>query len=185
MNWMEQHYSFPYDMSVNHSEQLLTFIIDMRWTAFTLQLKSRFHWEEPQLLQHLPSIIGQRTLLRLELLDVTLSQLVNQFRQLIKYTFLHLRLACDHKHPFYMIIARSPNLKTFLCLMINQIDPYMISIGTNNGSLHGVHNSLKMTQVQSLLSQMSTLRHLKIVTSSADMTDGCRWEELIKSKLPR
>ena len=161
-------------------------------TSLTLQLKSRFYLEEPQFLQHLSSIIDQRTLVRLELLDVNPSRLINQFRQPMKYKFLHLRLACDQKHPFDMIIDRSPNLKAFVLddksdrpiHFLYRTEQWFSASGLRLTSLTLLKFSLRMIQVQSLLSRMPSLRHIKIVTSSADMTSGSRWEELIKSKLP-
>ena len=44
--------------------------------------------------------------------------------------------------------------------------------------------SMQMDELQSLFSQTPSLRHLKVVIRSHDMTDGSRWEEIIKSQLP-
>jgi hypothetical protein len=62
----------------------------------------------------------------------------------------------------------------------------MFAVHKKIGSLHRVHESLlsmQMDELQSLLSQTPSLRHLKVVIRSHDVIDGSRWEEIAKSQL--
>ena len=163
-------------------------------TLTSLTVRSRFHFylEEPQLVEHLSSIIGQPTLRRLELLDAKLSHLANQCQCPMKYRFQHLTMTCYLGQPSGELIALSPDLTT---LVLDEKSSRLTSLQYECGqwfstpcrrltSLTLLNFSLQMTQMQSILSETPSLRHLAIVTRSRYMIDGSRWEEIIKTKLP-
>ena len=162
-------------------------------SLISLTLDSTFcNTEEHQLIsQHLASIIGQSTLLRLRLLSTDLCMLIDRLEWPVQCKLHYLTMRFFKKNQVAEILLRAPDLQT-------------LDLGTTMGytfhdyndaadisfALHSQLTSLIISSRQQslevilpLLSSTPCLRHLKIVHTVVELLAGFRWEEFIKLKL--
>ena len=163
-------------------------------TSLIIQLRSIRYTPPEEIAQNLLSIIGQPSFVRLELfLDDQQSSLIREVKSPVPCKLQCLKIRWKTLTGVPEMIAGSPDLET-LVLKCEKRDPFrsdklkgrdllsapcprLISLTLSN-------SFLEMDKVESILSQMPSLRHLKIITDSLDTMDGCRWEEMIKIQLP-
>ena len=164
-----------------------------RCSLTSLVVHSRFNSAVSEKIgQHLSAVISQPSLIRLELLTTQLCDLLAKCEWSVQCRLRYLKMACDTEKPVSKMIAVSPDLETLVLDDASVSSSYHLyppkewfaKPCPRLTSLTLLNFFLPMNQVQSILSQTPSLRHLKIVTRSLDMVDGSRWEELIKSKLP-
>jgi hypothetical protein len=91
-----------------------------------------------------------------------------------------------------MMLAHSPQLETLVLGEESDVisrdlptPTYWFSTPPSRlTSLTLFNPTLNINELLSAVSNTRSLRHLKIVTSSLDIINGSRWEELIKTELP-
>ena len=138
------------------------------------------------------SILAQASLVHLELLDSYLCGAIDQCHWLGQYQMRYLRMDFFGTEIFSKVIAGSPHLQTLAFdERVNQLSYFRqqpevwFSIPCPRlTSLTIWHFSLSMDKLESALPQTPSLRHLLITSSSLEMIDGYRWENLIKTELP-
>ena len=150
--------------------------------------------EEQELVHHLSLIIGQPALLHLELLSDYVSYLLTKLKWPVQFKLRYLRVKSNIPEQISKIITASPDLETLVVDEGNdrysyvyhghRAEEWFSTLCPRLISLTLWNLSLKMGGLQSALSQTPSLRHLKIITSSSDMMDESRWENLIENKLP-
>lgn len=181
-------------LHIGHYElrSVLKHAVKLSLISLILQPRSYHTLNELEIAQHLLSIMVQPTLRRLELLDMKIDYLIALLQQPIEFKFQYLRMEYYDQGPCCEIIARSPNLKT---LVLDQTARSTAPFKYQNPKwfstpyrelvfLTMANFSLFMSQAELILSQMLSLRHLKIITRPSDVFNGSQWEELIKTKLP-
>ena len=162
-------------------------------TSFTLRHRAQ-RCELPnlrELLGHLSSIIGQPTLLRLELLSDALDLLIHPLEWPSRSPLRFLRVACDTRLPLSKILDRLPDLKTLVLhdksvsrnSFPTVFDEVSSAFYPRLTSLTISHTNLLPNYVQALLSHSPSLAYLKITGFCDLMIDGTSWEVLIKTKL--
>jgi hypothetical protein len=163
-------------------------------TTLMLHKTSSINISEKRVIaRRLASIIAQPSFLHLELsLGEDQSSLIEEVKWPVPCKLRYLRISWGMTIALPKIIAGLPELET---LVLEHERPYFLSSSHLNGedflstsssrltSLTLSHCCLEMDEVQSVLSQTPSLRHVKVVISPIYMTDGSRWEQLIKSKL--
>jgi hypothetical protein len=90
------------------------------------------------------------------------------------------------------IIAGSPHLETLalgeetgqFVYYYHQAQEWFSTPCPRLTSLTLKNFTMQIDKLQSALSQTPSVRYLKIITSSLEMIDGSRWEQMIKTKLP-
>jgi hypothetical protein len=147
--------------------------------------------ESAQIIEHLSSIIGQPSLVRLGLRDDRLSRMMDRCQWPVQCKLRYLRMQGDTGKTVSRMINRLPDLET-LALYNRSESLIRFSCGPEDWfsascprltSLTLLSFSLDTDELQSAFSHTSSLRHLKIITSSHDLINGSRWEQLIKTQL--
>lgn len=145
-----------------------------------------------QIVQLLLSIISQPTLLRLDLLNEQLCDLIDHIEWPTHSKLRYLRMQCGTGQRLSEILDRSSNLerlilgedlRRFSCFPL-ATEASFFSLYPYLTSLVSSHCTLSIDIIQSLLSHTPSLTYLKIISIDFYMMDGCRWEDLIKTKLP-
>jgi hypothetical protein len=147
---------------------------------------------QEQIVQHLLLIIGQPTLMRLELLNEHLCNLVDRIEWPTQSKLRCLRIQCSTGKRLSEILDRSSDLER---LMLGEdLRRFACSSRTTEASffspyprltsLVSSYCALPMDTLQSLLCHTPSLTYLKIISIDYDVMDGSRWEDLIKTKLP-
>ena len=147
---------------------------------------------EEKIVQHLSAILSQPSLTRLELLTVDLSNLMKKFQSPIQWKLRYLHMASCKDKQLSKMIAGSPQLEMLEFGDETQLSVYyyhqaqewfstpcprLISLTLKNFIL-------QIDKLQIALLQTPCLRYFKIITSSLEMMDGSRWEQMIKTQLP-
>ena len=161
-------------------------------TSLTVQTRSDSFPYQQQTIQHLSSIIGQPTLLRLELRDRTLCRLIDQMKRPAKCKLRYLTMECSSVGQGFQILEYATDLEGLVLDETFRRNPrcgfheedFLIRLSPRLTSLTLCDCSLSMNAVESLLSQTPSLRHLKLTSYEDFVIDGSRWEQLIKTKLP-
>ena len=159
-------------------------------TSLTLHSQFKDSAEKREMFEHLSSIIGQRTLIRLALLTYDLSMLMDQLEWPGQSKLQYLRKVCDTQRPISKLLDRLPNLET---LVLNEDLKRVFSSGpvadvfssaySRLVSLTISHRFHLINSVRSLLSHTPSLIYLKITATRNSMIDWFCWEDLIKTKL--
>ena len=159
-------------------------------------LRRRLKWYEPpakkEIVENLSPINGQSILLRLDLLSNDLSVLINELEWTSQSKLRSLRLATDSQLQLFKVLDRLPHIETLL-LPDNSEETYSFCV-LSEGAFSTIHPRLTSVTIshkhtlpyyaRAPLSHTPSLTYLKISGTSDPMTDGFRWEELIKTKLP-
>ena len=145
-----------------------------------------------QIVQLLLSIISQPTLLRLELLNEQLCDLIDHIEWPTHSKLRYLRMQCNSEERLSEILDHSSDLerlmlgedlRRFSCFS-RATEASVFSQYPRLTSLASSHCTLPMDTIQSLLCHTPALTYLKIISIDCYMMDGRRWEDLIKTKLP-
>ena len=161
-------------------------------TSLTLDSRWCNTREQQRIAEHLASIIGQRTFLRLQLLSKCLCMLVGRLEWPAQCKLQFLKLEFFTEEQVDEILLRAPDLQT---LVLGTQVEFALNHGNDaeeiSYTLHPRLTSLtvssrgdSMDTIWSLLSSTPSLRHLRIISIGVNWLDGSRWEELIKTKLP-
>ena len=147
---------------------------------------------EEKIVQHLSAILSQPSLTRLELLTVDLSNLMKKFQSPIQWKLRYLHMASCKDKQLSKMIAGSPQLEMLelgdetqqSVYYYHQAQEWFSTPCPRLTSLTLKNFILQTDKLQIALSQTPCLRYFKIITSSVEMMDGSRWEQMIKTKLP-
>jgi hypothetical protein len=160
-------------------------------TSLTLCSQFKVSAVEREIFEHLSSIIGQPTLVRLGLLAYDLSMLMDLLEWPGRFELRYLRKVCDTQRPISKILDRFPNLETFVLdeglkrvFSSSPVAEVFSSVYSRLISLTISHRFDLINSVQSLLSHTPSLIYLKITATHNSMIDWFHWEDLIKTKLP-
>ena len=142
--------------------------------------------------QHLWTLLSQTSLLRLELFVDDAFDLMEKLQWPMQCKLRHLQSASSKRNILLKIIASSPDLETLMFddfhdVLSHYCQPQNEWFSTPCSRLRSLtmrHVSIPIDQVLSLMPHTPSLCHLKIISSQFKMTNGSRWEDLIKTKLP-
>ena len=174
---------------------LCRFLLHTRRCSRTpLILRSQFKdpGQKREIVEHLSSIVGQLTLVRLEMLNSDLSVLLNQLEWPSQPKLQQLMVAWNSQSAISKILDHLPDLTT-LVLNDESIARYLDSSVYEKcfSATHSRLTSLTISNmwgllpsVRYLLRHTPSLAYLKITGARDPIINGFRWEELIKTDLP-
>ena len=147
--------------------------------------------QSAQIIQHLSLIIEQPSFLHLQLKHWRLSEMIDQYQSLIQCKLRNLRLTGDMWHLMGRVINHLSNLET---LVLDPISSTLFGsppkaqrlircpVSTTPLFLTNGINRWKMTEVELLFWETSSVRHFQLVVVSLSMIDRSQWEYLIETK---
>ena len=161
-------------------------------TSLTLDLKSRDAEEQQRIVEHLSSIIGQPTFLRLRLLSRDLCEVIDQLEWPAECKLQYQRMTSCTIEQLSETLRRASDLRTldlgtkWESIFNSWNDPAENSL-TPHSRLTSLVIRCRLASLETILSFLSfqpALRHLKIINTEFDWPQESHSEELLKTKLP-
>ena len=181
--WRSKDNIFVDFLNIPRDGSLTSLTLDSRWCNTR---------EQQQIAEHLSSILGQPTFVRLRLLSEGLCELIDQLEWPAECKLQYLTMEFFTEKQVNEILLRASDLRRLvLGTRVGFMSHNPNTAAEISFTLHPQLTSLSISSrcqsidtIFSLFSCTPCLRHLRIVNTHESFLNASRWEDLIKTKLP-